>query len=145
VQLYREGPNDKLFTFLQVDNFDRDLKIAPAPDSAPELQFLAGTDLGTLLNNEKRATEYALLTDKRPCLTVVFDRVNAYTVGQFIYLYEVTTSLAGALFGINPYDQPAVELGKEATFALMGRAGDEYEELAQQIRSLTEVDGDFLV
>ena len=143
VQLYREGPNDKLFTFLQVDNFDRDLKIGPAPECAPELGFLAGADLSVLMNSEKKATEYALLSDKRPCLTVVFDRVNAYAVGQFIYLYEVTTSLAGALFGIDPYSQPAVELGKEATFALMGKAGSE--KLAQQIRPVVEVDGDYLV
>ena len=143
VQLYREGPNDKLFTFLQVNNFERDLKIGPAPDSAPELGFLAGADLSTLINSEKKATEYALLTDNRPCLTVIFDKVNAYTVGQFIYLYEVTTSFAGALFGINTYDQPAVELGKKATFALMGRAG--YEKLVQQIQPLTEIDEDFLV
>jgi len=143
VQLYREGPNDKLFTFLQVNNFERDLKIGPAPDSAPELGFLAGADLSTLINSEKKATEYALLTDNRPCLTVMFDKVNAHTVGQFIYLYEVTTSFAGALFGINTYDQPAVELGKKATFALMGRAG--YEKLVQQIQPLTEIDEDFLV
>jgi glucose-6-phosphate isomerase len=142
VQLYREGPNDKLFTFLQVNNFDRDLKIDPAPDCAPELGFLAGKDLSTLLNSEKMATEYALLQNKRPCLTVIFPRVNAYTIGQFIYLYEVTTSFAGALFGINPYDQPAVELGKEAAFALMGKTG--FKKLTQQIQPLTEVDGDFL-
>jgi glucose-6-phosphate isomerase len=145
IQLYREGPNDKLFTFLQVDSFDKDLEIGPAPGSAPELDFLAGKDLSTLLNSEKKATEYALLQSKRPCLTVIFPEVNAYTVGQFIYLYEVTASFAGALFGINPYDQPAVELGKQATFALMGKPGDEYKKLAQQIRSVTELDGDFLV
>jgi glucose-6-phosphate isomerase len=143
VQLYREGPNDKLFTFLEVNNFDKDVKIGPAPDVAPELGFLAGADLSTLLNSEKKATEYALLKNQRPCLTVLFDSVNAYNVGQFIYLYEVTTSFAGALFGINPYDQPAVELGKEATFALMGRDG--FEDLASQIKPLTEVDTDFLI
>jgi glucose-6-phosphate isomerase len=145
VQLYREGPNDKLFTFLQVNNFNKDIKIGPAPECTAELEYLANKDLSVLFNSEKRATEYALLQSKRPCLTVVFPEVNAYTVGQFIYLYEVTTSFAGALFGINPYDQPAVELGKEATFALMEKTGEEYKELAQQIRPLTEVDGDFLV
>ena len=143
VQLYREGPNDKLFTFLQVRNFDKDLSIGPSPDYAQELGFLAGKDLSELLNNEKRATEYALLESERPCLTVLFDRVNAYTVGQFIYLFEVTTSFTGALFNINPYDQPAVELGKEAAFALMERQG--YEELAQEIKPLTKIDENFLV
>ncbi|MBA7624565.1 Glucose-6-phosphate isomerase [subsurface metagenome] len=150
LQLYREGPNDKLFTFLQVNNFDKDLRIGPAPDSATELDFLAGKNLGTLLNNEKKATEYALLQSKRPCLTVLFDRVNAYAVGQFIYLFEVTTSFAGALFGINAYDQPAVELAKEATFALMGKTGHyksdlTYEQFAQKIQAQTKIDGDFLV
>jgi glucose-6-phosphate isomerase len=143
VQLYREGPNDKLFTFLQVNNFDSDIKIGPPPDCAPELGFLASKNLSGLLNNEKKATEYALLQDKRPCLTVLFDKVNAYTVGQFIYLFEVTTSLTGALFGINPYDQPAVELGKEATFALMEKEG--YEKFAQEIRSKTKIDNNYLV
>jgi glucose-6-phosphate isomerase len=142
VQLYREGPNDKLFTFLQVENFDDDLVIGPAPDSAPELGYLVGKKMSTLLNNEKKATEYALLESKRPCLTVLFDKVNAYTVGQFIYLFEVTTSFAGALFNINPYDQPAVELGKEATFALMGKDG--YKDFAQEIQSKTEIDEDYL-
>ncbi len=150
VQLYREGPNDKLFTFLQVSNFDDDIEIGPAPDGAPELDYLAGRKLSVLLNDEKKATEYALLASKRPCLTVLFDRVNAYTVGQFIYLFEVTTSLAGALFNINPYDQPAVELGKEATFALMGKRGAHkknrtYEQFAEDIRGKTAIDKDFLV
>ncbi len=143
VQLYREGPNDKLFTFLQVRNFEKDIKIGPAPEYAQELGFLAGKNLSDLLNNEKKATEYALLESKRPCLTVVFPEVNAYTVGQYIYLFEVTTSFAGALFDINPYDQPAVELGKEAAFALMGR--ERYEELAQEIKPLDKFNEDYLV
>ncbi len=143
VQLYREGPNDKLFTFLEVRNFDKDITIGPVPECAPELGFLAGKKLSELLNNEKKATEYALIESRRPCLTILFDKVNAYTVGQFIYLFEVTTSLAGMLFNINPYDQPAVELGKEATFALMGKDGNE--DLARQIQPLTEIDERFLV
>ncbi|MFH1716209.1 MAG: glucose-6-phosphate isomerase [Planctomycetota bacterium] len=153
VQLYREGPNDKLFTFLQVENFDYDAEMVmgPQPDCAPELSYLAGKKMSVLLNNEKNATEYALLEDKRPCLTVLFDRVNAYSVGQFIYLYEVTTSFAGALFGIDTYNQPAVELGKEATFALMGKSGrcdfvgTSYEDFAEKIRSRTKIDDDYLV
>jgi glucose-6-phosphate isomerase len=143
VQLYREGPNDKIFTFLQVNNFDKDLKIGPAPDFAPELEYLAGKKLSKLLNSEKQATEYALLVNKRPCLTIIFDSVNAHSVGQFIYLYEVVTSIAGALFGINTYDQPAVELGKEATFALMGHA--DYKELAKKMKPFTSIDDYFLV
>ena len=144
VQLYREGPNDKVFTFLQAATFERDLEIAAGPEIAPELGYLAGRNMSTLLNAEKLATEYALFKmDRRPCLTVMFDEVNASTIGQFLYLYEVTTSIAGALFGINTYEQPAVELGKKATFALMGREG--YADLAREIEPYRALDTNFLV
>ena len=89
------------------------------------------------------ATEYALLQSKRPCLTVHLYKVDAYNVGQFIYLYEVTTSFAGALFEINTYNQPAVELGKEATFALMDNI--DYKDLAEKIQPFTNIDEEFLV
>jgi glucose-6-phosphate isomerase len=150
VQLYREGPNDKVFTFLEVQNHGRKLKIPAPPKSAPELAYLAKMDLGELLNAEKKATEYALCASSRPCLTVVFPKIDAYTVGQFIFLFEATTSFAGALLGVNTYDQPAVELGKQATFALMGKSGDystgkSYADFAAEIRSKTNVDPRFLV
>jgi len=143
VQLYREGPNDKLFTFLQVKDFARDIVIGPEPACAPELGYLAGSNMSKLLNAEKVATEYALLMDKRPCLTVMFDKVNAQTIGQFIYLFEVTTSITGLLFDINAYDQPAVELGKEATFALMDRLG--FEEMAEKITPVAKLDDKYIV
>lgn len=143
VQLYREGPNDKLFTFLQVAEFNRDVVIGPAPEVAPELSYLAGQPMSRLLNAEKTATEYALLHDKRPCLTVLFDGIDAETIGQFIYLFEVTTSLAGLLFGIDAYDQPAVELGKDATFALMDKPGTEA--MAEKIRPVAMRDSAFMI
>jgi glucose-6-phosphate isomerase len=143
IQLYQEGPNDKLFTFLQVKKFARDVTIGKTPDSAPELDYLAGAKMSKLLNSEKLATEYVLLNDNRPCLTVTFDEINPDTIGQFIYLFEVTTSLLALLFNINAYDQPAVKLGKEATFALMGRAG--FEELNSKIRPFTVFNEEFFV
>ena len=142
VQLYREGPNDKLFTFLQIKQFGRDITIAHPPQSAPELSYLADKKMSMLINSEKAATEYALLQSKRPCLSVVFDCIDAGAVGEFIYLFEVTTSIAGLLFSIDAYDQPAVELGKEATFALMERAG--FEQLKEKIDPVTMIDENFL-
>jgi glucose-6-phosphate isomerase len=149
VQLYREGPNDKVFTFLEVQNHGRKIKIPAPPKSAPELDYLAGKDMGGLLNAEKQATEYALCASNRPCITVLFPKINAYTIGQFIFLFEATTSFAGALFGIDTYDQPAVELGKQATFALMGKTGvyegRPYADFAKDIRSKTELDTGFVI
>jgi len=76
-------------------------------------------------------------------MTVVFEKICPYTIGQFIYLFEVSTSIAGMLFGIDAYDQPAVELGKEATFALMGK--NEYAVLAEKIKPFAEIDSRFII
>jgi len=150
VQLYREGPNDKIFTLLEIQDFGRKVRIPAPPKSARELNYLAKKDMGDLLNAEKKATEYALCASNRPCLTVLFPKIDAYTVGQFIFLFEATTSFAGALLGIDTYNQDAVELGKHATFALMGKSGQyqpglTYEQFAEQIRAKTEFDRNFVI
>lgn len=143
VQLYREGPNDKLFTFLSVQNFGTDVEIGKAPNIAPELGCLSGQKMSRLINSEKTATEYALLTSKRPCLTVAFDEISPYTVGQFIYLFEAATSIAGLLFNINAYDQPAVELGKDVTLALMGSS--DYAQWVEKIKPFEQMDSRFII
>ncbi|HAL45893.1 MAG: hypothetical protein A2Y12_05910 [Planctomycetes bacterium GWF2_42_9] len=143
VQLYREGPNDKLFTLLAVDEFSSDVTIGKAPQVAPELDILSGNKMSKLINCERTGTEYALLFNKRPCLTVLFDKVTPNTIGQFIYLFEATTSIAGMLFNINTYDQPAVELGKDATLALMG--SKDYAELAEKIKPFAQMDSNFII
>lgn len=131
VQLYREGPNDKVFIFLEVEKFARDVKIPRVAGTPQALRYLQGKSLGRLLNAEKRATEFALVASQRPCLTIRFPKITAETVGQFIMLWEAATSITGGLLNINPYDQPAVQLGKDYTFALMGQKG--YETQAREL------------
>jgi glucose-6-phosphate isomerase len=45
-------------------------------------------------------------------------------------LLELATVYAGALYGVDPLDQPGVELGKRLTYGLMGREGAERPEIA---------------
>src|SRR5690606_4588139 len=116
------------------------------PDSLKQvetLRYLAGSNFQTLINSEKLGTEYALLESQRPTLTVSFHSISPEAVGQFIYLYEVATSYMGGLLEINTYDQPAVQLGKDATYALMGKGG--YEDLGKQIQAVAKRDKKFLI
>lgn len=136
VQLYREGPNDKVFALLEVEDFgDHDAKI-PSGLGVEALEYLEGKSMASLLNAEKRATEYALVESQRPNLTLRFPVVDAFHVGQFIYLWEMVTAYAGLMLNIDAYNQPAVETGKVATFGLMGRAGYEKHKAAVE-RTLT--------
>ena len=143
VQLYREGPNDKLITFLEVERFTTKLAIPESMKGVDTLAYLAGRNFQTLINSEKLGTEYALLESKRPTMTVLFPHISANTVGQFIYMYETAVSYMGGLMDINTYDQPAVQLGKDATYALMGKKG--FDELAKKIQPVAKRDSKFLV
>ncbi|MHC4295657.1 MAG: glucose-6-phosphate isomerase, partial [Planctomycetota bacterium] len=142
IQLYREGPNDKLIVFLEVNTHPREVRVPDVFGEYPGLRYLRKVRLSKLLNAEKQATEYALAVSQRPSITIRFDEITPFTVGEFIYLYEFTTSMMGELLNVNAYDQPAVELGKKATFALMDREG--YAEMKQQMRSHKRIDRRFL-
>jgi len=137
VQLYREGPNDKVFVFVEVERFDEDLSI-PSDLDVDNLKYLHGATLGSLLRAEKRATEFAFVESARPNLTISFPRLDAYHVGAFIQLWEIVTAYAGLMLNVDAYDQPAVETGKVATFGLMGRAGyREWKDRVEQALSPT--------
>jgi len=126
LQLYAEGPFDKVITFLHLREFRRDLLI---PDELPEeeaFHYLGGRSFAELLEAEWKGTMIALTEASRPNSTVHFPRVDAHTVGQFLMLMQVQTAFAGGLYRVNPFDQPGVEASKEAAYALLGRAG--YEE-----------------
>ena len=79
--------------------------------------------MNELITAERIATEYALLKSGHLNHTIIIPEVNAFTIGQLLYFYELETAYCGAMLGINTFDQPGVEEGKNATYALLGRPG----------------------
>lgn len=133
VQLYVEGPADKVISFVAVERFGEE---APMPQAKPEeegIAYLGGHSLAELINAEREATALALTQAGRPNATYILPEVNAFTVGQFLYLLEMQTAISGLFYAVNAYDQPGVEAGKIATYALLGRPG--YEEQAVEMRT----------
>ena len=101
-----------------------------------ELSYLDGKSFELLIKAEAEATQLALTDAGKPNVAHHFPAVNAYTLGQFYYLLEMQTAIAGELYNINAFDQPGVEAGKIATYALMGRAG--YDERRHEIEQARE-------
>ncbi len=126
LQLYIEGPHDKLITFLEVEKFQHHLPLPPLFDYLEEFRYLGGHSLNELFKIEQEATAFNLRRAGRPNLTIRLPEVNPFTMGQLMFLFEMTTVVAGGLFGVNPLDQPGVEGGKQTTYGLMGRPGYEH-------------------
>ena len=123
VQLFMEGPTDKTVTFVAVGERGTDVRIPAAFGDEKELGYLAGHSLGELIDIEQRATAGALAKRGRPNMTIHVDRVDAAHVGQMMMLLEIATAYAGQLYGIDAFNQPGVELGKQFAYALLGRPG----------------------
>lgn len=124
-QLYMEGPFDKTITFLTVGSFEEDLAIPPLHHGADALAYLGGHSLGDLLAAEQEATARALASQGRMNMKIELPILSPNTLGQLLMMLQIATVYAGALYHINPLDQPGVELGKQLTFALMRRPGYE--------------------
>ena len=125
VQLYREGPFDKVITIIAVENYRTNVEISKGCEDIPDVSFLCGHTMNELITAERQATEYALTTAHRLNYTITLPEVNAFTIGELLYMFEMETAFAGAMLNIDTFNQPGVEGGKNATYALFGRKGYE--------------------
>ena len=122
LQLYRAGPKDKLVSLVRVTN---------GPDQAipetgmPDLAYLGGKGLGELLDAEFEATEASLAAASCPNVRIELDCLDAESVGQLLYEMEAACILAGELYDVETFTQPAVEWGKRAARGLLGAGGFE--------------------
>ncbi len=129
VQLYMEGPNDKVFSFWVVEKTKKQAKIPKAKLGLDGFDYLGGKPLAKLIDAERRATEAALASNGRPNCSFSLEKVDEEHVGGFLQMMEFETAFMGELLNINAFDQEGVELGKKFTYALMGRKGwDEFSE-----------------
>ncbi|WP_435100244.1 glucose-6-phosphate isomerase [Halarchaeum sp. P4] len=116
LQLYRAGPNDKLVTFVRA----REGPDVPIPSADLEgLDYLEGATLGELRDAEFEATEASLADVGLPNVRVEIERVDAESLGGLLFGMEAATVLAGELYEVETFVQPAVEWGKEVARGIL--------------------------
>ena len=143
VQLYIEGPYDKVITFISVTNYGCKMPIAHGCEDIPDVGFLGGHTMQELIQAENKATAYALMRAGRMNYTINLPEVNAFTLGQLMFLFELQTAYTGALLNVNTFNQPGVENGKKATFALLGKKG--YEGQKKEMDGAPALDDKYIV
>lgn len=143
VQLYTEGPFDKVITMIGVENFRHDVKIADGAEQFPDVNFLCGHTLGELINTERRATEYALTRSKHMNRTIMLEDVCAESIGELMMFFQLETAYCGKLLGIDAFNQPGVEEGKNATYAMFDRKG--YEAKKAELGSAKQKESKYVI
>jgi len=123
VQLYMEGPQDKVIEIIEVENHQRDLEIPEAYEDLEGVGYLGGHTMAELLGVECDATRRALTEAGHPNSTIKLGAANEENLGYVLQALEVQTAIAGSLYGVNAFNQPGVEAGKQITYKRMGRPG----------------------
>ncbi len=127
VQLFMEGPFDKTVTFLRIRDTRGMMEIPanserrPANGAESALSYLRGQPLGKLLDEEFLATREALRSQGRMSATIELDTLDSRAFGRLIMFFQLATGYAGVWYGVDPFDQPGVELGKALTNRAMGK------------------------
>ncbi len=124
LQLWQEGPRDKIITVLRVEKPGASVPIPhlEGPEDGVG-SYLGGGTLEALLDAERRGTTAALVEGGRPVVELSIPAVNEASIAELFVFYEAAVALTGLLSGVDPFDQPGVEVGKKFAYGLMGRAG----------------------
>ncbi|HCU24472.1 MAG TPA: glucose-6-phosphate isomerase [Deltaproteobacteria bacterium] len=125
MQLYVEGPRDKMVMFWSQERYESDLKVPQLYSEIESLNYLGGKKFSEILAAELVSTEHALREAGVPNFRLIFYDTGPYTLGQLFYLLEIATVYVGGLLNVNPYNQPGVELGKKYLYGKLGRFGAE--------------------
>jgi len=123
LQLYMEGPQDKVIVFLKPRAFRVDVRVPAVFKDYDQVNYLSGHSLGELMAMEQASTAKAVARAGQPNMTLTLPRLSPAAMGYLLYMLETATVASGHLYQINPLDQPGVELSKHYTYGLMGRPG----------------------
>ncbi len=122
LQLYLDGPADKMFSLVMLAQGGKGPRM-PAKLADASLGYLAGKRMGDLIDAEQRATAQTLIRNGRPTRIFHIERLDAQAVGGLLMHYMLETMIAAELWGVNAFDQPAVEQGKVLARQFLGEKG----------------------
>ncbi len=142
-QQLQEGEQNTVVTNLFVENSNREIIFKKDDLSLDDLNYLDGKSLKSMLLGAMEGTNYAYAKAQRPTMNVILPQINAFTLGQLFYLFEVATVAEGYMMEINPLDQPGVEAYKKFMFANLGR--EDMKKYKEEFDAREKAEEDFII
>jgi glucose-6-phosphate isomerase len=120
MQLFLDGPDDKFLLFTRLAHHENELHLGDFDWQAFGAPYLAGRTLGEVIDAQWRGTVQACAEAGRPSATLTLPKLDPETLGELLMGLQAATSIAAMHLGVNAYDQPAVERGKQISRKLLG-------------------------
>jgi glucose-6-phosphate isomerase len=112
-QQHQDGRRNKIVQFVRVANWGQDPIIPDCFSSNGQLNQIANLSMSKALDIALEANAAALADDNRPNATVTLPQLNAYHLGELMYLLSLSIAYEGELANVDAFDQPGVEAYKK--------------------------------
>ncbi len=112
LQLLRDGPSDKVITWINVKDHDKDFTIPETPGAGGTFKLLTEKTLGQLLRVEFEAVQRVMTNQNAPHFCIEITHLSESTLGELMFFYCTLTAVQGRFLDVDPFDQPGVEEGK---------------------------------
>jgi glucose-6-phosphate isomerase len=125
MQLFQEGPFDKVTTFITTKDHGIDHEIPKAWPKVGDLDYLSGASMSDIIAHGYTAAAQVITAAGRPNMTMILDDVSEGSVASLYWTLQLSAVMSSELYGIDAFNQPGVDSNKQAVFAQLGRAGFE--------------------
>lgn len=132
-QYIQEGQRILMETVISVEKSHYKVQIPEDNADLDKLNFLAGKRIDVVNKMAELGTRIAHVDGGVPNMLVTMPEINAESLGQLFYFFELACGISGCMLDVNPFDQPGVEAYKNNMFALLEKPG--YEEATKTIKA----------
>ena len=122
-QWIQEGERTIFETFISVEKPDHEMFVPFDKADFDGLNYLAGKRVDEVNKMAELGTQMAHIDGGVPNIKITLPQLNAYYIGQLLYFFEKSCGISGYMLGVNPFNQPGVEVYKKNMFALLKKPG----------------------
>jgi glucose-6-phosphate isomerase len=122
-QYMQDGNRILMETVLSVEEDSEKIMIRSDLENLDELNYLAGKSLDEVNKTAMKATIAAHTEGGVPNMIIRMPKLDAFNLGYTLYFFEKACAMSGYLLGVNPFNQPGVEVYKKKMFVLLGKPG----------------------
>ncbi len=125
-QMIQEGKRNLFETMVRFEAPESKYTIGSEWKNLDGLNYLEGKTLDIVDEQAYLGTLQAHVDGGVPVITMECGELNERTLGELFYFLELCCAVSAYTLGVNPFNQPGVEMYKKNMFQLLGKPG--YEE-----------------
>ncbi len=122
-QFIQQGSPILFETIIKTKKPIHDVSVPSNEENLDNLNYLAGKKLSYINSKAYEATLKAHTEGHTPAIVLTIDKMDAYNLGNLVYFFFRACAFSAYLLGVNPFNQPGVEIYKKNMFTLLGKPG----------------------